>query len=97
MILDSRKGAKIRKEVEIPLHRFRNSKMKDSCDSSDLCSKKKLISTRLYFFEHESHRSHEFYNRCSVDKYSNRESGDHAVWNSVDRYGRTVRASLIMR
>ena len=48
MILDSRKGAKIRKEVEIPFTHILNSQIKHSLDSSDLCSKKKLISTRLF-------------------------------------------------
>ncbi len=43
MILDSRKGAKIRKEVEIPFTQISNSRIKYSCDSSDSCSKKKNI------------------------------------------------------
>ena len=41
MILDSRKGAKTREEVEIPFTHILNSQIKHSCDSSDLCSKKK--------------------------------------------------------
>ena len=63
MILDSRKGAKRRKEVEIPFTQISNIFEKSIRAIRVICvPRNKLISTRLYFFEHESHRSHEFYN-----------------------------------
>ena len=50
MILDSRKGAKIRKEVEIPFTQISNSRIKHSCDSSYLCSKKQTCIYAIIFF-----------------------------------------------
>ena len=54
MILDSRKGAKIRKEVEIPFTQISNFENKKfvrfewlTIATFGSCSKKKLISTRL--------------------------------------------------